>query len=167
MKEPKAIGQFQRAVEDLRLKQETKILLKHLDAIRDAVTELQAEGVALSLEVRPGAYKCPLGYDSRAGIIANGVIHVGAVDIDFVILSGSGSMRFAAHLGAVQVEQKDLSNSYATELKETVTNVILSVGAQGALLDEFNIDEGGRPGISTAKSIAVSKPLKLKDVPKP
>ena len=167
MKDPKPTTQFQQAVEDQRNKDENKKLLEHLAALRDAVHELQAEGVTLSVAVRPGAYKCPIEFDTRARVVANGTIHIGTVDLDFVFLGsgGGGSMRFAAHLGNAQVAQEYLSAGY--NLKKTVSETILKVGASVALLDEFNIDEGGRPGIATGKALAVSPLLKLKSNPKP
>lgn len=165
MKEPQVKGQFQQAVEKLRENEDSKKLLAHLGAIREAVTELQAEGVALSLEVRPGAYKCPIEFDSRVRHVVNGTIHMGSVDIDFAIVNGAGSSRFIAYLGATQLGQNYLSSGNDS-LKEKVTEIILSAGAQTALLDEFNIDEGGRPGIATGKALSVLPPIRLKSNPK-
>ena len=167
MKEPQAKGQFQQAVENLRDDKDTKTLLSHLSSIRAAVLELQAEGVTLSLEVRPGASKCPIPLDTRARLVANGTIHIGATDVEFAILGGS-SMRFCAYQGNAQIEQKYLSSlDDDNGLKKHVTDIILRIGAQAALLDEFNIDEGGRPGHATGRALAVSPPIRLKNTPKP
>ncbi len=172
MKEPQLTGKFEQAVADMRDNADMKALLHHLGQIREAVTELQADGLPLTLEVRPGAYKCAIDYDNRAKVMANGAILIGGTALGFGFTRNGGSMSFTINLGSCEIDSAYLSGEGFPErengrLKRVVTDAVLKVGAQLHLLDEFNIDEAGRHGISTGKSFSVSPPLKLKGAPKP
>jgi hypothetical protein len=172
MKEPKLTGKFEKAVADMGETADMKALLHHLGQIREAVKELQAEGLPLTMQVRPGAYKCGIDYDSRAKVLANGAINIGGTALDFAFTRNGGSMRFTINLGACDIDSLYLVSDNAIgreegRLKKSITDAVLSVGAQLNLFDEFNIDETGRPGISTGKALSVSPPIKLKTNPKP
>jgi hypothetical protein len=139
--------------------------MKQLAAIRDAVSELQGEGMAITLDVRSGAYKCPISFSSSAKVSANGTVRVGGTEIDFAITRSGGSLQFSAYLGQMNADSLYLHDS--SDLKAKVTDIILNAGAKQALLDEFNLDVTGRPGLATGKAISIAPPLKLKNTPKP
>jgi hypothetical protein len=172
MKEPKLTGKFEQAVADMRDDADMKALLHHLGQIRAAVMELQADGLPLTLEVRPGAYKCGIDYDNRAKVAANGAILIGGTALDFGFTRNGGSLRFTINLGPSDIDSIYLAGEGFPEredgrLKKTVADAVIKIGAQLHLLDEFNIDETGRHGISTGKTFSVSPPLKLKGTQKP
>ena len=139
--------EFDRISADLRKDPALARARAILTQVQAAVKDLQDTGMRASLTVRPGQYEAAR---PKENTIANGVMQVDDIKVDFSIAGQSEYLAFNWFMGAVDLGTKWISNN-TSGLKDSVRTMLLQIKAKNDILSEFNAGQGGVSRLASDK----------------
>lgn len=136
---------FDKARKDYNTARETKLLGLALGALRDAVKDMQENGMPAALQVRPGSQE--LDTDKSLPVLANGTLRLNELDIPFVVAKPeSGTVDYLhIHLSRGTSRRTVWARETNPDMKDQILTGIFRIHAENEFAESFNV---GTTGIS-------------------